>query len=67
MKLTAEIHAWTMYEINGKKWVQGLIFNDRKKRFRDGTYIHTSLILKGPTKKGFITTRNSRYKLRQQG
>ena len=43
------------------KVVTGLLFDDTKGRFRDGTFVTTSTVLK---KRGnIITTRNSRYRL----
>ena len=52
--------------LTGNKVAQGCIFNDEKGRFEDGTYIHTSSIVKEfeEDEKHFIETKNSVYELR---
>lgn len=46
--------------------VRGYIYNDIKKRFEDGTYIHTSMVLKADFVSGIIETRNSVYHLEKE-
>ena len=47
----------------GNVVVIGIIYNDTKKRFEDGTKINTSKVLKADFEKGIIKTRNSVYSL----
>ena len=66
MEYDAIIEEWIMS--NGIIW--GLILEDKKGRFRDKTYIHTSTILSNIKiiKEGdIITTKNSKYLLGKKG
>lgn len=46
----------------GKPVVWGYIYGDRKRRFEDGTFIHTSVVLTCNSD-GVYTTMNSKYKV----
>lgn len=52
---------------NGSVIIYGIIYNDIKKRFPDGTEIHTSKVLKADFVNGVIETRNSVYHLELKG
>lgn len=56
---------WNIIKLYGNDViiVEGFIFNDIKKRFVDGTYIHTSRVLKADFVNGIIETKNSVYHL----
>lgn len=65
MKITGILEGWRIDSVFTIVW--GFIYGDTKKRFRDGTWIHTSDV-KGirsmNLKEGdIIETRNSFYKL----
>lgn len=55
----AELENW---HINWKGTLSGNIFNDKKKRWADGTFVNTSF-LKAYTPEGYIQTNNTVYKL----
>jgi len=59
------LHNWVWDDIHGVYW--GHVFNDRKGRFREGTWIHTSHVREGyrNKKRGgcHIYTLNSVYRL----
>ena len=52
---------------NGSVIIYGIIYNDIKKRFPDGTEIQTSKVLKADFVNGVIETRNSVYHLELKG
>ena len=55
---------WKILLLNGNDVIiYGYIYNDIKKRFEDGTYIHTSKVLKADFVNGVVETRNSVYYL----
>ena len=55
---------WTITLVNKKDVIiNGFIYNDIKKRFEDGTHIHTSKVLKADFVNGVVETRNSIYHL----
>jgi hypothetical protein len=41
----------------------GNLYGDRKGRFSDGEWIHTSAIVSGPDEHGIVRTRNSVYRI----
>lgn len=45
------------------KLVNGNLFGDPMKRFEEGAFIHTSLVVKLDEEKGLLETRNSLYSL----
>lgn len=51
---------------DGSVIIFGTVYNDIKKRFQDGTEIHTSKVLKADFVNGVIETRNSVYNLEIQ-
>ena len=58
----AELHKWSMHTTSvGEVFYRGYIFNDKKGRFGDGTYVRTSLA-KLP-ENGKARTLNTVYKL----
>ena len=55
---------WQIIRVFGTKYVVcGIIYNDTKKRFADGTEIHTSRIEKIDFVNGIVKTKNSIYNL----
>lgn len=44
----------------------GNVFGDKKGRFSEGYYIHTSKILEGPDENGLLKTRFSTYRLKMK-
>lgn len=54
---------WSVYSNNGRVVLEGIIFNDIKKRFIDGTPIRTSRVLKADFVNGVVETKNSVYHL----
>ena len=52
---------------DGNVIIWGTIYNDIKCRFRDGTPIHTSKVLKADFVNGIVETRNSVYHLDLEG
>lgn len=59
------LEQWTIVAHHSGVWVAGgYIFDDKKGRFKDGTFIHTSAIKSIDYKKRTITTLNSIYELR---
>lgn len=55
---------WDVAVVNGKDVVvYGFIYNDVKKRFKDGTDIRTSKVLRADFVNGVVETRNSVYHL----
>lgn len=64
--LTGNLKNWEYSQANNVYW--GRIFNDAKHRFRDGTYIHTSSVVKvEEISDAFIVyTLNSIYFLRKE-
>lgn len=63
VNLTGTLRNWSYTEYANGKIANGDLYGDAKQRWRDGTYIHTSLIMSGPDENGIIVTRNSVYKL----
>lgn len=61
--VTNYLKNWTIEKIGGSCVVIGKIYNDIKKRFVDGTKIHTSKILKADFISGLVETLNSVYHL----
>ncbi len=61
MSYTARVENWV---VEGGR-VHGVVYDDRKQRFEDGTYIHTSplLLIGRPTEGAIMETENSRYLL----
>ena len=55
---------WTIERYGNDVIVYGTIYNDLKGRFKDGTKIHTSTVLKANFVEGTIETRNSVYHLK---
>jgi hypothetical protein len=61
------IKDWKILLLNGNDVIiYGYIYNDIKKRFEDGTYIHTSKVLKADFVNGVVETRNSVYHLEKK-
>lgn len=54
---------WIVVAIPQGMVIEGEIYNDIKKRFEDGTVIHTSIVLKTDFVNGLVETRNSVYHL----
>lgn len=54
---------WIVVAIPQGMVIEGEIYNDIKKRFEDGTVIHTSIVLKADFVNGLVETRNSVYHL----
>ena len=54
---------WIVVGIPQGMVIEGEIYNDIKKRFEDGTLIHTSRVLKADFVNGVVETRNSVYHL----
>ena len=54
---------WIVVGIPQGMVIEGEIYNDIKKRFEDGTVIHTSIVLKADFVNGVVETRNSVYHL----
>ena len=54
---------WRITIVNGDVIIYGTIYNDIKNRFPDGTFIHTSKVLKADFINGIIETKNSVYHL----
>lgn len=54
---------WSIVMLFGKVQIVGTIFNDIKGRFKDGTEIRTSEVLKADFVNGVVETRNSVYHL----
>lgn len=54
---------WIVVGIPQGMVIEGEIYNDIKKRFEDGTVIHTSRVLKADFVNGVVETRNSVYHL----
>ena len=65
MEETNILKNWTI-SVVGENDVRiyGTIYNDIKGRFPDGTYIHTSQVLKINFVTGVVETKNSVYHLR---
>jgi hypothetical protein len=47
-------------------WIEGYLYEDAKRRFPDGTFVHTSVITHINETEGWARTRNSLYKLGQK-
>lgn len=66
MKVTAELRNWFV-DPRGVYW--GLIYNDSKKRYKDGVQVHTSLVQSVEELEGgessLIHTLNSIYLIRK--
>lgn len=64
--LTAQLKNWEFDRHRNVFW--GRIFNDAKHRFRDGTYIHTSFVVKEEEIEDayIVYTLNSIYFLRKE-
>lgn len=63
-----ELHNWRREKLNPAlrskvEYYTGQVYNDRKGRFYDGQWIHTSHIISGPDEDGIVKTSNSVYKL----
>lgn len=54
---------WIVVGIPQGMVIEGEIYNDIKKRFEDGTVIHTSIVLKADFVNGVVETLNSVYHL----
>lgn len=54
---------WIVVGIRQGMVIKGEIYNDIKKRFEDGTVIHTSIVLKADFVNGVVETLNSVYHL----
>ena len=54
---------WSIVPINNGCVITGEVYNDIKKRWEDGTLIHTSRVLKIDFVNGVVETRNSVYHL----
>jgi hypothetical protein len=54
---------WQIIRVFNMHVVYGTIYNDTKKRFADGTKIHTSRIEKIDFVNGIVKTKNSIYNL----
>ena len=54
---------WYVVGIPQGMVIEGKVYNDIKKRFEDGTVIHTSRVLKADFVNGVVETRNSVYHL----
>ncbi len=54
---------WIVVGIPQGMVIEGEIYNDIKKRFEDGTVIHTSRVLKADFVNGVVETLNSVYHL----
>ena len=61
--VTNYIKNWRIQKIGDSVIIFGEIYNDIKKRFADGTEIHTSKILKADFMNGVVETLNSVYHL----
>ena len=61
--ITNYIKNWRIEKIRDSVIIFGEIYNDIKKRFADGTEIHTSKVLKADFVNGVVETRNSVYHL----
>lgn len=61
--ITNYIKNWRIEKISGSVIIFSEIYNDIKKRFVDGTKIHTSKVLKADFVNGVVETRNSVYHL----
>lgn len=61
--ITNYIKNWRIEKVRGSVIIFGEIYNDIKKRFADGTKIHTSKILKADFISGLVETLNSVYHL----
>lgn len=59
----ATLSNWDITYSNGYWYLQGVVSNDTKKRFKDGTFVTTSSLQKVNFKKGIAVTRNTVYKL----
>lgn len=54
---------WTIERWGNNVVIIGKVYNDIKGRFKDGTEIHTSRVLKADFVNGVIETQNSVYHL----
>lgn len=61
--ITNYIKNWRIEKVRESVIIFGEIYNDIKKRFLDGTEIHTSKILKADFVNGIVETLNSVYHL----
>lgn len=61
--ITNYLKNWRIEKVRGSVIISGEIYNDIKKRFVDGTKIHTSKILKADFVNGIVETLNSVYHL----
>lgn len=62
-KPTAILRDWGFYKDFDSDVVhlKGYVYNDSKKRFKDGTYITTSKIKDINLKEGIVITKNTKY------
>lgn len=58
-KITGKLEQWSKDPMFNIYW--GYVYGDTKGRFRDGTWIHTSSVVK--VEDGFVHTLNSLYEL----
>lgn len=61
--ITNYLKDWKIQKIEDSVIIFGKVYNDIKKRFEDGTEIHTSKILKADFVNGVVETLNSVYHL----
>lgn len=61
--ITNYIKNWKIEKVGNSVVIFGEIYNDIKKRFPDGTEIHTSKVLKIDFINGIVETLNSVYHL----
>ena len=57
------IEDWEIGNFGGAYVIYGNLFNDEKRRFADGTSIHTSMLKSVDFVKGVAHTKNSTYNL----
>ena len=56
---------WYILSLGKSIVVCGDVYNDLKKRFDDGTFIHTSKVISIDFELGIVRTLNSIYKLKE--
>ena len=61
--ITNLLKDWKIEKWGNSVVIIGKVYNDIKGRFKDGTEIHTSKVLKADFVNGVIETRNSVYHL----
>lgn len=60
-EITGTLEDWWFDNSNTVYW--GYVYGDIRNRFRDGSYIHTSRVIKVDNEENVIHTLNSVYKL----